>query len=693
MFLQIIDLLMGPKLRQSPPAEHLRAQLVVLAVVITLAVVVPTYIMFISMDLPAKANMVLLGLLPVAAAVPLLYLSGSVKLTAHYLIISVFVQIANDLTIENSFSVGVLVILPLMGAALASVAAGIFWTAVVIAWLTWFGLSLGRDADPIMIGIVVTSGIMALAIGLSMSILETLRGRAMRESAELHNVQRAERSRYKDFVGATYPLLIELERGAVVGSATGAVEVLGLRDHELEGFALGYLLHPEDRQRALQPPSVNDAARQEVRMRHQDGRWLWVEWAKVPFTEDSTRWLVGVRDIESERLDRQRADQRARLDSLGYLAAGVTHDFNNLLTVILAFAETIPESAAREEIVESATAAAELIRQLSVLGGRDTAVDEPPPVVSLDTALRGLESMSRSLLGSDVVFQSQELDRPLAVRLAPVELNQIVLNVVKNAANAMPGGGLFRLEVAEFTVDERLAKQLRVELGEYVKITFQDTGEGMDAHTLEHALDPFFTAGSQHKGMGLGLANCDSIARRRGGAVLLESEVGIGTTVTLLLPKAQAEMAAVVASVELSEADAMVETAPQFDRATVFVLEGNVQIRGAICDGLDNAGFHAYALSSLHDVNEYASIIQPDVLIADTALGDVSGPEVARSLRARYPDLGILFISGRERGDAQLMAEFDAHFLAKPFRVLDLIREIHTLGSPKPKSRLGETAQ
>ena len=663
--------MIGPALREGELVVRLRARLVIYAMIASLTVAVPAALLLFGLDLRSAGATVLSGVLLTMLLWPILYVSGSVQLAANYLLLIIFGQVTFMLSVENSFFVLILTVVPFVAAALASVRTGVFWTIVCIVWLGWF-LASTPAPSPQLIGLVGMTMILCFTLCLAMSILETSRDRALRDSAELYNVQQMERRRFKEFVGAAYPCLVEIDAPDRLIASTGAAAVVGVSDDELLSSSLEDLLHPEDRRKLSLPLGDRTRLRQEVRLRHDDGRWVWVECVITPYTEDKSRWLVGLRNIEDERQQRMLASRRERLDSLGYLAAGLTHDFNNLLTVILAFAESMPASPAREEIMESARTAGDLMRQLKVVGERTEDADTEAPVLGLINALKSLESISLSMLGDEITHEATYPETPIGVRISAVELNQVMVNLMKNAANAMPGGGHVAQTVSLIELDAVEAEQFKVEPGRYAQIAVRDTGVGMDAHTLEHALDPFFTTKKDGRGTGLGLANCDTIVRRRGGVLLLDSSPGAGTTVTVLLPVAKT--AEIAVSAELPDTPSQV-----MRQETVLVLEDNAQIRGVVCHGLERAGFPVFGAESETEAYEITSIVRPDLLVADVILEGATGPAVARRLRENLPELEIVFVSGHSSPDAVFVKEMGARFLAKPFRSADLVREIDGL--------------
>jgi len=380
--------------------------------------------------------------------------------------------------------------------------------------------------------------------------------------------------------------------------------------------------------------------------------------------------------IESLRAQDQLQLQLARsqrVESVGRLAAGVAHDFNNVLTVVLMEAHRL--QAGKADVAESASmihAAAEraaaLTRQLLAFGRRQVVEREPLDVTQVVAAL---EPLLRSFVGGRVDFRV-ELASGLPPLLADrTEIEQLLLNFITNARDAMPHGGTLTVRtalaspalIARCEFDAHHAQGLCVEV--------QDTGIGMNEETRAHLFEPFFTTKDHGRGTGLGLPTVQGIVQRMGGVVLVDSAVGRGSTFTVVLP-----------------VDAMPAPVARVPEAVhehgagrrIALVDDEPRLRESLAQVLRDAGYDVRtaenATALLDSMASWDAA--PELLLADVVLPDMSGPELARRLRERSPALRVLFMSGyAESSLADQGALLDeAHFIAKPLDPATLCSKI-----------------
>ncbi len=394
---------------------------------------------------------------------------------------------------------------------------------------------------------------------------------------------------------------------------------------------------------------------------------------------ESERVMVFVIDVSAQKraeaalaVSEQQLRHAQKLEAMGRLAGGISHDFNNLLSVILSYSEMLIEDLPpgrvlddMREILEAARRAGELTKQLLVFSRQQpvqrTLLD--PAAVVLD-----LEKMLRRLLGADVALQLTAPPGLHAILIDQGQLEQVVLNLAINARDAMPRGGGLRISVVNVRLDEAFARVHHgVVPGEHVALTVTDTGTGIDPETLTRIFEPFFTTKQVGKGTGLGLANVFGIVQRAGGTIWVESTVGAGTTFTVYLPRAlhtdvPAAAPAIVAAAGGTE--------------TVLLVEDDVQVRTAAAGILRRSGYHVllaeHAEDALRIAREHASPI--DLLISDVVMPMMSGSELARRVAELRPTIRVLYMSGYtdDITTRHGISESNGVFLPKPLTPVTL---------------------
>ncbi|MGA2740603.1 MAG: response regulator [Bryobacteraceae bacterium] len=371
---------------------------------------------------------------------------------------------------------------------------------------------------------------------------------------------------------------------------------------------------------------------------------------------------------ERSRLEQQ-FRQAQKMDAVGRLAGGVAHDFNNLLTVITGYAELLLASAgmdaaqrtALHEIQRAAERGGSLTHQLLAFSRGQPFM---PRTVHLNTLIVNMQRMLSRLIGEDVELITVAAAEPATILTDPGQLEQVVMNVVVNARDAMPGGGKLIIETANARVDQSYAgPNVDLKPGAYVVLAISDTGMGMDAETVTHLFEPFFTTKSPGKGTGLGLATAYGIVKQSGGAISVYSEPGRGTTVKIYLPSAEAKTAAEAA--EQSPAAALRGS------ETILVLEDEARVRKLVCEVLSARGYRVLeavrGAEAIRIAREHKDRIH--LLLADVVMPEMSGPQALEQIRARQPNMKVLFMSGYT-DEAMVhhgILASGAPFLQKPF--------------------------
>jgi signal transduction histidine kinase len=382
--------------------------------------------------------------------------------------------------------------------------------------------------------------------------------------------------------------------------------------------------------------------------------------------------LVGtLLDVTAMRSLEDQVVQLQKLEAVGRLAGGVSHDFNNLLTVIatycdLALARLEPDDPVHEmvrAIRGAGRRAAMLTRQLLAFSRRTVA---SPIVLDLNELLQDREQLLRRVVGEDVEL-ALELDvAPCPISADPTQLEQVLMNLALNARDAMPAGGLIRLGTRNLAGPPR-------EPAAQVMLSFEDTGIGMPEETRARVFEPFFTTKEVGRGSGLGLPVVFGIVQQSGGRIELESEPGKGATFRIYFPRTDAPLAA---RGETAVADA---SAPR-GTGTVLVVEDEERVRTLACAALESAGYRVLRADGSRSALFLSENLRDriDILVTDVVLPEIGGRELAGHLRAKRPDLKVLFVSGYT-DDVLLrkgIRRAEAHFLPKPFTAAALARKV-----------------
>jgi signal transduction histidine kinase len=377
--------------------------------------------------------------------------------------------------------------------------------------------------------------------------------------------------------------------------------------------------------------------------------------------------------------------QAQKMEAIGRLAGGVAHDFNNLLTAIIGYADLITErldssdpssSIAREvaEIRNAADRASGLTRQLLAFSRKQFL---NPTILNLNDTASGLLQMLPRVIGDHIRTTSQLSDSLARVKADPSQMEQVFLNLVLNARDAMPMGGQLTIRTANVDLDEEIlsAESLSIQPGRYAMLSIGDTGTGMDAATRDRAFEPFFTTKPKGKGTGFGLATVYGIVDQSGGAIYLDTALGRGTTVRIYLPATEA-------TPEPRKPELPPATAAG-GAETILVVEDNDSVRGLAVKALRRRGYTVFEARSGEEAIDWAlaSSIKVHLLVTDVVMPGLSGPNLAARLSKLNPALRVLYVSGYTDDASTLHGDShrDMPFLQKPFTPSALAQRIRSI--------------
>ncbi|HSO72320.1 MAG TPA: ATP-binding protein, partial [Thermodesulfobacteriota bacterium] len=407
-------------------------------------------------------------------------------------------------------------------------------------------------------------------------------------------------------------------------------------------------------------------------------------------------WVEG----EKRKLEEQ-LRQSQKMEAIGRLAGGVAHDFNNMLTGIIGYADLLLLSLSRdhplvgkvEEIKKAGKRAASLTQQLLAFSRKQML---QPKVLDLNLVVNDLKKMLQRLIGEDIELETQLESSLLRVKVDPNQMGQVLMNLVVNARDAMSRGGAITIATANVVLDQAYGRKKGVSLqpGPYVLLEVRDTGTGMDSETRSHIFEPFFTTKELGKGTGLGLSTVYGIIKQSGGYIWVDSLPESGTTFQIFLPQAEGES---------SLKESQPRSPPLFQSSeTILIVEDNELVRNLTSEALKHYGYRVIEAPggepALKIAREHGEKI--DLLLTDVVMPGLNGRELADQILSFRPDIKVLYMSGYS--DNAIVQNGiltpGLAFIEKPFSPETLAEKVRQViySSPPPKNpplpALGATA-
>ena len=459
---------------------------------------------------------------------------------------------------------------------------------------------------------------------------------------------------------------------------------LGYKFDELRGRSALDLLHPDDRsdiQKALQDTREGkvDSYHFETRVLHKDGSFKWVNHrASVLLDANRTpmQILVMGTDVTAHKLEEEQKEkleaqllQAQKMESIGRLAGGVAHDFNNMLGVIMGHAELALENTPPsqpihsdlQEIRKAAERSAGLTKQLLAFARKQTAA---PKILHLNETVEGMLQMIQRLIGEQIELKWNPGADIGPVKMDPSQIDQILVNLCVNARDAIGSGGRIQIETRNQVFDETACTgHVGIRPGEYVRLSVRDTGCGMDAETIAQIFEPFFTTKGLGKGTGLGLATVYGIVKQNHGMIDVQSTPGQGTTFHVYLPRH--------GLVSSSQPESAAPSSHKPSAETILLVEDEPAILTMTKNMLQRQGYTVLAAGSSGEAirlaQDHAGRI--DLLVTDVVMPEMNGRDLARTLHSLCPNIKRLFMSGHTADVLANHGMLDAgvHFIQKPF--------------------------
>jgi two-component system cell cycle sensor histidine kinase/response regulator CckA len=498
---------------------------------------------------------------------------------------------------------------------------------------------------------------------------------AVRESEERHRLL---------FEENPIPLLvIDADTLTFLAVNAAAVRQYGYSHEEFQRMSIADIRPPEDiplaLARAAAPPEVRTKRSGPYRHQRKDGSILLVDIVSRDFVFGTrpARLVLAI-DVTEQRHLEDQLRQSQKIEAVGQLAGGIAHDFNNLLTIIkgnieLALHELphgVPLRSDLEQVANAASRAALLTRQLLAFSRKQVL---SPAVLDLNEVVSDAQRMLRRVIGEDITFVTELATAVSRVTADRGQIEQVLVNLVVNARDAMPDGGVLTIATADVDLSPAEASARGIPAGAYVTVRVRDTGIGMDEPTRSRIFEPFFTTKPVGRGTGLGLATVHGVVHQSGGFVTVQSAPGAGSVFTVFLPRSS--------HIAIAHGPPHT-TAIQRGSETILLVEDEDEVRAVARRVLVEAGYGVLEAANAGQAIEVFETARAPIamLVSDVVMPGLNGRELSQMLRLRDPGLRTLFVSGYSfdaRGESKALD--DESFLPKPYEPAELARRVRSI--------------
>ncbi|HNZ10490.1 MAG: Blue-light-activated protein [Deltaproteobacteria bacterium ADurb.Bin151] len=443
----------------------------------------------------------------------------------------------------------------------------------------------------------------------------------------------------------------------------------------------------DDFQEAWESVGADNIWRGEMQIKKQDGECFWAYLTLLPLKNPEGRvnsMMMIMEDTSEKRQLEAQLIQSQKLEGIGQLAGGVAHDFNNILTAIIGYAQLVYLNMQNDDtnrghikhILDYSEKAATITKSLLAFSRKQTT---NLSCFNVNDLISDFQKLLLRLMPENIEIQTQFTSQKLSVLVDQVQLEQVIMNLATNARDAMPDGGLIIIATNMTEIDQEFIKSNGYgRTGSYAQITMADMGRGMNRQTLDKIFEPFFTTKEPGKGTGLGMTIVYNIVSRHNGFITVESEPGKGTRVRILLPIVQA-----AEDVNGSKTEEYIE---QGGARTILVAEDDSGIRDLITTILTERGYEVIGVADgVEAVKQFSENREKvSLVMLDGIMPKKNGREAYREIRAMKPDVKVIFMSGYLENmlDFDHLMEREIHFLQKPVLPLDILKKIQELLGP-----------
>ena len=507
------------------------------------------------------------------------------------------------------------------------------------------------------------------------------------ERRQMEEAVRKSEEKYRLLVENANEAILVIQEGLIKYVNPKAVKIMQYSDGDLFPQPFLKFIHPEDREKVMDQylkrmAGEPTATVYSFRLLDDQGNILWVEINAVQISwEGQAAVLVFLTDITEKKQLEMQFLQAQKMEAVGRLAGGVAHDFNNLLTSILGHSDLMmmrlrsgdPLIEDINEIIKAAKRATGLTRQLLAFSRKQLM---QPKVLNLNGIIFDMKKMLQRLIGEDILLETVLSPDLRRVLVDPGQIEQVIMNLVVNARDAMPQGGTLTIETVNTRIDEvQLRQYLGAKPGAYVLLSVKDSGSGISEEAQPHIFEPFFTTKELGQGTGLGLSTVYGIVKQSNGYIWMDSRPGEGTVFKIFLPQQEGE---VESDLKLERSKGSLQ-----GKETILLAEDNELVRNLTRSVLEHFGYRVLATEDGEEAGRMSKGYEGPIhlLLTDVVMPGISGRVLAEQLRIARPGISILFMSGYSEETVLLqgMQNLGAHFLQKPFTPEELgirIREI-----------------